>query len=74
MDEKNKKKTLTVSSSLKKKIDISSLKKDGKKSFSIEKKKAFRGGQRDFNKSSTVGKNPNTLDPKKLDKEIFLSS
>jgi len=40
MDEKkNKKKTLTISSNLTKKIDLSSMNKDGKKSFSIEKKK-----------------------------------
>ena len=38
-NEKNKKKTLTISSGLTKKIDISSLSSDGKKSFSIEKKK-----------------------------------
>ena len=39
MDEKkDKKKTLTISTTLTKKIDISSLAKDGKKSFSIEKK------------------------------------
>jgi translation initiation factor IF-2 len=39
---KDKKKTLTISKTLTKKIDISSLSKDGKKSFSIEKKKPFR--------------------------------
>ena len=33
MEEKNKKKTLTISSNLTKKIDISTVKKDGKKSF-----------------------------------------
>ena len=40
--EKNKKKTLTISSNLKKKIDTSSFKTSGKKSFFVEKKKAFR--------------------------------
>ena len=39
--EKDKKKTLTISSSLKKKIDTSNIKTSGKKSFSVEKKKAF---------------------------------
>ena len=39
--EKDKKKTLTISSNLKKKIDTSSISRDGKKSFSIEKKKTF---------------------------------
>ena len=41
-DKKNKKKTLTISTTLTKKIDISSLNKDGKKSFSIDKKKPFK--------------------------------
>ena len=45
--EKDKKKTLTISSSLKKKIDTSSISNDGKKSFSVEKKKTFRG-RKDF--------------------------
>ena len=36
--DKNKKKTLTISSSLKKKIDTTSISSSGKKSFSIEKK------------------------------------
>ena len=37
--DKNKKKTLTISSNLKKKIDTSSISTSGKKSFSVEKKK-----------------------------------
>ena len=37
-DEKNKKKTLTISTNISKKIDISSISRDGKKTFSIEKK------------------------------------
>ena len=36
--DKNKKKTLTISSGLKKKIDTSSIVTSGKKSFSVEKK------------------------------------
>mgnify|MGYP006256224187 CR=1 FL=1 len=36
--DKDKKKTLTISSSLKKKIDTSSISSDGKKSFSVKKK------------------------------------
>ena len=36
--EKDKKKTLTISSGLKKKIDTSSISTDGKKSFSVKKK------------------------------------
>ena len=40
--DKDKKKTLTISSNLKKKIDTSSISTTGKKSFSVEKKKSFR--------------------------------
>ena len=40
--EKDKKKTLTISSNLKKKIDTSIINTGGKKSFSVEKKKQFR--------------------------------
>jgi len=46
---KDKKKTLTISSNLKKKIDTSTLNTSGKKSFSVEKKKPFRGNK-SFNK------------------------
>ena len=40
--EKEKKKTLTISSNLKKKIDTSSISTSGKKSYSVEKKKSFK--------------------------------
>ena len=40
--DKNKKKTLTISSNFKKKIDTSTISRDGKKTYSIEKKKPFR--------------------------------
>ena len=43
--EKDKKKTLTISSDLKKKIDLSSISTSGKKSFSVEKKKPFRSNK-----------------------------
>ncbi len=39
---KDKKKTLTISSDLKKKIDTSSISTSGKKSFFVEKKKSYR--------------------------------
>ena len=51
---KDKKKTLTISSGLRKKIDTSSLKSSGKKSFSIDKKKPFRGS-----KPTKYGSTPN---------------
>ena len=40
--EKDKKKTLTISSNLKKKIDTKSISSDGKKSYFVEKKKQFK--------------------------------
>ena len=51
--DKNKKKTLTISSNLKKKIDTSTISRDGKKTYSIEKKKPFRESK-NFNKSTTT--------------------
>jgi len=45
VDQKNKKKTLTISTSTSKKIDLSSLSSDGKKTFSIEKKAPFRSSK-----------------------------
>ena len=64
-DEKNKKKTLTISSTITKKIDISSLSSDGKKTFSIEKKTPFRStrdnkpksGSGVFKKTDNIKKN-----------------
>ena len=45
MEKDNKKKTLTISSDLKKKIDTSAISTDGKKSFSVKKKEPFRGNK-----------------------------
>ena len=45
MEKNNKKKTLTISSDLKKKIDTTSINTDGKKSFSVKKKEPFRGNK-----------------------------
>ena len=47
--EKEKKKTLTISSNLKKKIDTSSISSSGKKSFSVDKKRPFKN-KKNFNK------------------------
>jgi len=44
-DQKKKKKTLTISTNSSKKIDLSSLSSDGKKTFSIEKKTPFKGSR-----------------------------
>ena len=54
--DKDKKKTLTVSSDLKKKIDTTSISTSGKKSFFVEKKKPFKPNK-SFNKPSP---GPNT--------------
>ena len=56
--DKDKKKTLTISSDLKKKIDTSSISASGKQSFSVEKKKSFRANKPFHKPSSTP--NPNT--------------
>jgi len=54
VDQKNKKKTLTISTGISKKIDISSISRDGKKTFSVEKKVPFRS-TRDNKSTSTAG-------------------
>ena len=60
--DKDKKKTLTISSDLKKKIDTTSISTSGKKSFSVEKKKPYRPNK-SFNKPSSA---PSiNIDPKK---------
>ncbi len=51
--DKDKKKTLTISSNLKKKIDTTSISTSGKKSFSVEKKKPFRPNK-SFNKPTST--------------------
>ena len=45
MEKDNKKKTLTISSDLKKKIDTTSINTDGKKSFAVKKKEPYRGNK-----------------------------
>ena len=62
--DKDKKKTLTISSGLKKKIDTSSISTSGKKSFSVEKKKPFRS-PKPFNKPTSINKNNFNPDTKK---------
>ena len=51
--EKDKKKTLTISSNLRKKIDTSSITSHGKKSFAVDKKKSFKYNKK-INKSYQV--------------------
>ena len=55
--EKDRKKTLTISSSLKKKIDPSAISRDGKKSFAVEKKKPFKSNK-NSSKNNHVSKQP----------------
>ena len=43
--EKNKKRTLTISSNLKKKIDTSSIASSTKKSYAVDKKKPFKSSK-----------------------------
>ena len=53
--EKDRKKTLTISSSLKKKIDTSAINRDGKKSFSVDKRKPFKPNK-NFSKNNNLSK------------------
>ena len=45
MDNKNKKKTLTISSTFKKKIDTTSVNTSGKKAYSVGRKKFFKSNK-----------------------------
>ncbi len=62
--DKGKKKTLTITSDLKKKIDTTSITSTSKKSFSVEKKKPFRNNKI-FNKSPSTNENNSLSDKKK---------
>ena len=64
MEDKNKKKTLTISTNIKKKINVGSLKSGGKKSFSISKKKNFKGSK-EINKRVFGKQQPGIFDNKK---------
>ena len=63
--DKNKKRTLTISSNLKKKIDTSSISTSGKKSFSVDKKKVFRSGKLINKQSIQTGTNYQPNEKKK---------
>ncbi len=65
--DKDKKKTLTISSTLKKKIDTSAIKTSGKQTFSVEKKKPQRPNK-SFNKGTFA---PNIDTNKDLKKKNF---
>ena len=54
--EKNKKKTLTISSNFKKKIDPSTISTSEKKSFLVDKKKSFKSGKT-FNRNNSFQNN-----------------
>ena len=71
MTDKNKKKTLTISSSFNKEIDTSSIKKGKKKSFSIEKRKPFKSF-RDSNKNFQNKNDPKTRNEKKTFTRKFI--
>ena len=64
MEKDNKKKTLTISSGLKKKIDTSSISTDGKKSFAVKKKEPFRGNK-NINRPKQIHNPIKSTDPKK---------
>ena len=67
MEKDNIKKTLTISSGLKKKIDTSAISTDGKKSFSVKKKEPFKGNK-NFNRPN---QNLNTIKNPESKKKNF---
>ena len=67
MEKDSKKKTLTISSDLKKKIDTSQINTAGKKSFSVKKKEPFRGNKN----TSRVNQNYNTVKSPDVKKKNF---
>ena len=70
MEKKDKKKTLTISSNLKKKIDTKSISSDGKKSFSVEKKKPFKVNK-NTNRSDQSFVKINKPDTKEIKKKNY---
>ena len=70
MEKKDKKKTLTISSNLKKKIDTSSIGADGKKSFSVEKKKFYKSNK-NLNRGDKSFSKVNNPDIKDIKKKNF---
>ena len=63
--DKNKKKTLTISTDLKKKIDTSSISSGTKKSFLVEKKKHFKSNKQFNRNNSKINFDPNQDTKKK---------
>ena len=59
MEKDKKKKTLTISTNLKKKIDISQISSQNKRSFSVEKKKQVKSGKFNSKKNSSININKN---------------
>ena len=70
-DKKDKKKTLTISKSFTKKIDMSNINKGGKKSFAIEKKSSFKN-TKSFNKNNLNTSFHKRADPKKTLNRKFI--
>ena len=71
--EKDRKKTLTISTNLKKKIDTSSISTQGKKSFSVQKKKPFKQNK-SFNRGAPNSNFENSKDKKKNFSRNLLSN
>ena len=70
MEKEKKKKTLTISSNLTKKIDKNFISTDGKKSFSVEKKKPFKSSKGSSRRTQSFGQ---VIDPE-LKKRILLEN
>ena len=70
--EKDKKKTLTISTSLKKKIDTSSISSGSKKSYSVDKKKFFKPKKNTSRPSNSPNINTNQDSKKKIFTRKFI--
>ena len=72
--DKIKKKTLTISSGLKKKINTTSIKTSGKQSFSVEKKKPFRQNKSFTKPNLSQNSSPYNNPKRKFYKKSLLST
>ena len=74
MDKDNKKKTLTISSNLKKKIDTTSINTDGKKSFAVKKKEPFKANKNTSRINQNFNSQKSQIQKRKNSQELLLNN
>ena len=74
MEKDNKKKTLTISSDLKKKIDTTAISTDGKKSFAVKKKEPFRGNKNTNRPNQNYNSTKSQIQKRKILQESLLNN